>query len=85
MLCRIALAVGEIEACPRGGCPFWEHGGSLGAGCGLERLQLELDRPDLAEYLGELRRALETARDERGRKAARNARADLGPPDLTGR
>jgi hypothetical protein len=76
--CRIALVIGEVEACPQGSCPFWEHGGALiDAGCGLERLQLELDRPDLAEYLIELRRALETARDAREREAARQALADL--------
>jgi hypothetical protein len=84
-LCRIKLALSEVEACPQGACPFWEPGGAvLEAGCGLERLQLELDRPDLAEYLVGLRHALETARDSREREEARRALADLWPPELTG-
>lgn len=86
VLCRIKLAADEVEACPQGACPFWEHGGALvEPGCGLERLPLELDRPDLAEYLVELRRALETARDTREREVARQALGDLWPPELTGR
>lgn len=85
-LCRIKLAVDEVEACPEGACPFWEAGGAVVAsGCGLERLHLELDRPDLAGYLVDLRRALETARDERERLAARQAFAGLVPPELSGR
>ncbi len=56
-LCRMKLTLGEVEACPQGACPFWEHGGAvLEAGCGLERLHLELDRSDLAAYFDELRR-----------------------------
>ena len=85
-LCRIKLAVDEVEACPQGACPFWEHGGAVvESGCGLERLQLELDRPDLAEYLVGLRHLLETARDGREREAARQAFAGLVPPELSGR
>ena len=34
-LCTIQLAVGEVEVCPEGACPFWEEGGAaLDAGCG---------------------------------------------------
>jgi hypothetical protein len=84
-LCRMKLALGEVEACAQGACPFWEHGGAvLEAGCGLERLQLELERPDLAGYFDELRRALERARDETERQAARQAFAALAPPELSG-
>jgi len=86
VLCRIKLAVDEVEACPQGECPFWEHGGAvIEPGCGLERLQLELDRPDLAEYLVNLRRTLESARDARERQVARKALDDLWPPELSGR
>ena len=85
-LCRIKLTLHELEACPEGACPFWEEGGAVvEAGCGLERLQLDLDRPDIAEYLAQLRRTLEAARDERERKEARQARAGLVPPELSGR
>lgn len=85
-LCRMRLTLGEVEACPQGACPFWEHGGAvLGSGCGLERLHLELDRSDLAAYFDGLRRALETARDDTERKAARQAFAALAPPELSDR
>jgi hypothetical protein len=85
-LCRIKLTLDEVEACPEDACPFWEHGGAvLEAGCGLERLSLELDRPNLAEYFVELRERLETARDEEERAAARRALAELVPPELSGR
>jgi len=85
-LCRIKLTLGEVEACPQGACPFWEQGGAVvEADCGLERLGLELDRPDLAEYLGDLRTALEAARDAREREQARQAFAAIVPPELSGR
>jgi hypothetical protein len=85
-LCRIKLAVHELEICPEGACPFWETGGAVvEPGCGLERLQLDLDRPDLAEYLVELRRTLETARNATEHAEARRALAGLVPPELSGR
>jgi len=85
-VCRIKLAVGEVEACPQGACPFWETGGAvLEAGCGLERLQLDLDRPDLAGYLVELRRTLECARNASEQNEARRAFAGFVPPELSGR
>jgi hypothetical protein len=86
ILCRMKATLGEVEACPQGTCPFWEHGGAvLGSGCGLERLQLELDRSDLAVYFDELRRALEAARDDAERQTARRAFAALAPPELSDR
>jgi hypothetical protein len=85
-LCRIKLTVSEVQACPEGACPFWEHGGAvLESRCGLERLQLDLDRADLAGYLVELREQLEAARDDQERRAARQAFAVLVPPELSGR
>ena len=85
-LCQVKLTLGEVEACPQGACPFWEHGGAvLESGCGLERLHLEVDRSDLAAYFDELRTALEAARDDAERHAARRAFATLAPPELTGR
>jgi hypothetical protein len=85
-LCRIKLTLEEVELCPEGACPFWEHGGAVvESGCGLERLPIELDRPDMAEYLLGLRTALETARDEQERAAARATFAALTPPEFSGR
>ena len=86
MLCRIKLSLGDVEECPEGACPFWESGGAiLQAGCGLERLRIDVDRPDLAAYLVDLRGALEAARDAREREEARRAFAGLVPPELAGR
>ena len=85
VLCRMKLTLDEAEACPEGACPFWEHGGAVvESGCGLERLAIELDRPDIAEYFAEPPRALEKARDEEEREAARQAFAALAPPELSG-
>jgi hypothetical protein len=85
-LCQVKLTLGEVEACPQGACPFWEPGGAvLESGCGLERLHLELDRSELATYFDELRRAMEEARDDAERQAARQAFAALAPPELSGR
>jgi hypothetical protein len=85
-LCRIKIALGEVEQCPQGACPFWEHGGAvIESGCGLERLSLDLDRSDVARHFVELRHALERARDEDERRAAREAFAALAPPELAGR
>ena len=83
--CRIRSTLGQVEACPEGACPFWEHGGAvLAAQCGLERLSLDLDRPDIARHFVELRKALECARDERERQEARRAFAAVAPPELSG-
>jgi hypothetical protein len=35
-LCSLEGAVGKIEACPEGACPFWEHGGAALAAWLLE-------------------------------------------------
>ena len=85
-ICTIQFAVGEAEACPQGACPFWEEGGAaLDAGCELERLGLELHRPDLASYLLELRRTLEAARTREERAEARRTFAAVVPADIAGR
>ena len=82
--CHLKAAIGLAESCPGPSCPFWEEG-VRHEGCGLERLGLDLGRPDLARHLLELRAALEQARGERERETARLAFADLVPPDLSGR
>jgi hypothetical protein len=85
-VCRIKATLDEHEACPEGACPFWEAGGAVvDAGCGLERLQLELDRPELAAYLLELRSMLQTARGATEREEARRAFSEIVPPELSGR
>ena len=64
--CLIQDALGRVEACPAEACPFWESGGAaLPGGCAVERLGLptSLDlrqRPDLAAWLLEIRRSLES-------------------------
>jgi hypothetical protein len=83
-ICHLHRALGTVVRCPEAACPFWEEGGvALPAGCELERLAIELDRPDLAQYLLDLRRELEAARDREERDAVRKAFADLVPPDLS--
>lgn len=83
--CRITLTLEHVEACPEGACPFWEQGGAvIPAQCGLERLSLELDRPDIARHFLELRQTLERTRDERERHEAQRAFAAVAPPELSG-
>ncbi len=84
-VCRLHLAVGSVETCPGSECPFWEEGGDFDPDCGLEHLGLDLDRPDLADYLLELRRALEEARTLKERDTVRRAFSQLVPPDMSGR
>jgi hypothetical protein len=64
--CLIQDALDRVEACPGQACPFWESGGpALPGGCAVARLGLptSLDlrqRPDLAAWLLEIRRSLES-------------------------
>lgn len=62
--CTLTLAAeGKIEACPRERCAFWERGGAVLEGhCVVERLGVDVRRPDLADYLLETRRRLDQAR-----------------------
>lgn len=63
--CMLRLAVdGTEEACPRERCAFWEPGGAVVEGsCLIERLGVDVRRPDLAQYLLETRACLARARD----------------------
>jgi hypothetical protein len=56
-LCSLEAAVGEIEACPEGACPFWEVDGG---GCAFEQLHVVPDSA-LAAWLLELRQRLAAA------------------------
>lgn len=86
IVCRVTSALGRQETCPEGACPFWEHPTPIAeAGCGLGRLDLELDRPDIAAYLLDVRCALLEARTVREAEEARLLHAALWPPELSGR
>jgi hypothetical protein len=63
--CTLRLtAEATTEACPRERCAFWEPGGAVVAGrCIVERLGVDVRRPDLAAYLLETRERLDQARD----------------------
>ena len=63
--CTLRLvAQGQTELCPREQCAFWEPGGAVAEGaCLIERLGVDVRRPDLAGYLLETRSRLEQARD----------------------
>lgn len=61
--CALQGAVGGIEDCPHGACPFWEDGGAIiTAGCAIERLGVTLSSSQLARQLLELRAELDVAR-----------------------
>lgn len=79
--CALRLAAeGRREVCARERCPFWEPGGAVVPGsCLLERLAVDLSRPELARYLLKARRRLERARDsEEGEEAHREFARRLG-------
>jgi hypothetical protein len=56
-LCSLEAAVGKEEACPEGGCPFWE---ADGRGCAFEQLDVTADSA-LAAWLLEIRGRLASA------------------------
>lgn len=70
--CSLRLAAqGELERCPEERCAFWEAGGTVMQGtCLIERLGIEITRPDLAAYLLETRERIESARDRDEAEAA---------------
>ena len=60
-LCTLERAVGRLEPCPAGACPFWEPGGAaLGGRCAFEQLDVAADGP-LAAWLLEIRERLASA------------------------
>jgi hypothetical protein len=62
--CTLRLATGAVEYCPRQRCAFWEAGGAVvEGGCVIERLGIDVRRPDVARYLLDARERLEEARD----------------------
>jgi hypothetical protein len=60
-LCSLEAAVGRLEACAEGACPFWEPGGAaLGGRCAFEQLDIAADAP-LATWMLEIRERLASA------------------------
>ena len=60
-LCTLETAVGKVEACPEGACPFWEPGGvALGGRCAFEQLDVAADSA-LATWLLDIRERLASA------------------------
>jgi hypothetical protein len=83
--CSLSMAAGEDAECPRGWCAFWEtRGAVVEPGCAIERLGVDVRDPQLARYLLDLRRELESARDAEAARAALERLAELAPPDLAG-
>ena len=83
--CSLSVAAGEDAECPRGWCAFWETGGAVvEPGCAIERMGVDLRDPQLARYLLDLRRELESVRDAEAARAALERLAELTPPDLAG-
>lgn len=69
--CTLRLATGVVEFCPQQRCAFWEEGGAVvEGGCVIERLGLDVRRPDVAGYLLAARERLEQARDRSEAEAA---------------
>jgi hypothetical protein len=84
-LCSLSVVAGSDERCPRGWCAFWEDGGAVvEPGCAIERLGVRIDDPQLAGYLLELRRQLETVRDTEAAAVAAGHLPALAPPDVAG-
>jgi hypothetical protein len=70
-LCSLESAVGKLEACPEGGCPFWEPGGAvLGGRCAFEELDVEADAA-LATWLLVIRERLASAESSAAADEAR--------------
>jgi hypothetical protein len=64
LTCTLHLARGVVEPCTGDRCVFWEPGGAVvRGGCLIQRLGVEVRRPDVASYLLEMRERLEQARD----------------------
>jgi hypothetical protein len=84
MNCTLHLATGRREECPGPGCAFWEHGGAVvGAGCVFDRVRLEFDaRPDVARWMLDIRRGLETAHTAEQTRLLRGGLNAVLPPGL---
>jgi hypothetical protein len=71
-LCSLEAAVGRLEACPEGACPFWEPGGAALEGrCAFEQLDVKVDAA-LAAWLLEIRNRLASSESTVAADAARS-------------
>jgi hypothetical protein len=69
--CTLRLATGVVEFCPQQRCAFWEEGGAVvEGGCVIERLGPDVRKPEVADYLVDLRERLDRARDRSEAEAA---------------
>lgn len=60
--CRIEETLGMEGVCPEEPCPFWERGGMAGyGGCAFEKVDL-VNHPEIAEWLFQTRKLVETER-----------------------
>jgi hypothetical protein len=60
--CSLSAQTGVREPCSSDACAFWQEGGDdLGAGCAVERLELDCGGIDVADFLLGLRGRLESA------------------------
>jgi hypothetical protein len=76
--CSLRVAVGERERCPSARCAFWDDdAGAVDASCTIERLQIPLEVPELAQHLLALRLRLEDVRNDAERRDAPRRFAEL--------
>lgn len=69
--CTLRLATGVVEFCPQQRCAFWEEGGAVvEGGCVIERLGPDVRKPEVADYLADVRERLDRARDRSEAEAA---------------
>jgi hypothetical protein len=63
-LCRLQQVASIVEACPEERCPFWEPGGAVVEGrCAFDAVDVSRN-PELAGWLLQIRRRLESARSQ---------------------
>jgi hypothetical protein len=84
-LCSLSVVAGGDEVCSHGWCAFWERGGAVvEPGCAIERLGVRIDEPQLARYMLDLRRELESVRDAEASQRGAKHLAELAPSDVSG-
>lgn len=58
--CSLSVQAGNPEPCRLNTCAFWQDGGDdLVGGCAIERLELDRNGIDVADFLLSLRRRIE--------------------------
>lgn len=77
--CDLHLALGRVDACPGHACPFWQD--EVGA-CAVSHLGRIEQSPQLTEWLLDVRRRLELAREVDELSEVRSELEALLPPGL---